>query len=96
MGSLSRDTHVYCLRCLIQQSSLPRPPGCVQAELERILEENHKQLELAKARTVEGAAAEGTAAGKMQSLVSATPANRAGHLADDVYVLGSALSAPKN
>lgn len=67
----------------------------MQAELERILEENNKLLEKAKANPAgEGEPeAESAAAEKLQSLVSvAAPGNGRG-LGDDVYVLGAAKSA---
>jgi F0F1-type ATP synthase membrane subunit b/b' len=66
--------------------------GCLQAELERILEENNKQLEQAKRRAAEGPAdADAAAANKLQSLAAAPAQAPAGHLGDDVYVLGSKL-----
>jgi hypothetical protein len=59
----------------------------MQAELERILEENQKHLEMAKARSMAAAAAtENTATEKMQSLVQAQPTEA--HLGKDVHALG--------
>jgi hypothetical protein len=64
-----------------------------QAELERILEENNKQLELAKARAAEGPpAAEMEGSGKLQSLAAAPVATETA-LGDDVYVLGASRRA---
>jgi hypothetical protein len=72
----------------------------LQAELERILEENQKHLEMAKARSLAAAAVtENSAAEKMQSLVQTQPTER--HLAkelhvlgDDVFVLGAGARPP--
>ena len=64
----------------------------MQAELERILEDNNKQLQQAKARAAEGTSAHEpdstVAAANLQSLVSAPASVPGGHLGDDVYVLG--------
>lgn len=63
----------------------------LQADLERILEENQKQLELAQAKAAAPAEAQESAAAteKMQSLVQARPAGReGGGLEDEVFVLG--------
>ena len=68
----------------------------MQAELERILEENNKQLQQAKARATEGFSAQdadNTAAANLQSLVSAPASHPAGHLGEDVYVLGALADA---
>ena len=64
----------------------------MQADLERILEENQKQLELAQAKaTAPEEVQESAATEKMQSLVRAKPAGReAGGMEDEVFVLGMA------
>lgn len=59
---------------------------CMQAELERILEENQKKLEQAKAKPAEEKD-EPTVAAKMQNLAST--AKRSGDLIEDVFVLGT-------
>lgn len=60
-------------------------PGRVQAELERILEENQKKLEQAKAKPAEDKE-EPAVAAKMQNLA---PARQNGDLIEDVFVLGT-------